>query len=317
MSQSLIFARFLADTFQSMVSFQPTMQANDELAALFFRNLTFNPGPQQQPAWKPADNEPKQLPHESGITSPDHSSNPITYSISQHYTHSAHLTQQIAQPQDQQPGGQEPQRRSSEPPQSETVEMILLHHGISHTQLSPSQLQLFRISDNSARERLIDIWSAAPPSTTQDNPSLAWSTTTLEQEEFWARQRYEQRQQTEAPVQDTSMSLDGTQVQAQDSRWLSAYQSAGAEPYMMSGYEELMRRENQRQAEEQSKTSFSPYGSAVGAQRYSQATDPVYKNTGAGWNTEQQQAEMENQSGSFQQHRFGGPVGTAATWAAS
>lgn len=287
-----------------MVSFQPNMQAHDDLAALFSRNLTFNPELQVQQSLlsKPADHEPKQLPGNPVHSMPDPNSSPITYSASQHYTHSAHLINQAPQAFGQQPG-QEPQRRSSEPPQSDhvTVEVLLSRHGVNHTQLSPSQMQLFRISGNPQRERLIEIWRAAPPNNAQDNPSLAWSTTTLEQEELWARLRYEERQRMDASSQDMTMSLDGTPVavptpaQTQDSRWVSVAQSYGAEPYMMSGYEELMRRENERQAEEQARSFFSPLGSAVGGQRYNQATDPVYKNTGNGW--------------AAGAHQMGGPVG--------
>ncbi|CRK42858.1 hypothetical protein BN1708_016948, partial [Verticillium longisporum] len=96
-----------------------------------------------------------------------------------------------------------------------------------------------------------------------DNPALAWTSTTVEQEELWARLRYERM--IEAERQTAVMSLDGTAVQSQssDGRWLATNISQNVEPYMMSGYEELMRRENERQAPKP-KDVYSPYGSSVG-----------------------------------------------------
>lgn len=288
-----------------MVSFQPAMQVHDDLATLFSRNLTFNPElqAQQSLSLKPADYEPKQLPNDPV---PEPSSSPITYSISAHYTHSAHIPRQTVQAVEPQQG-QEPQRRSSEPPQSEqaALEALFSQHGVNISLFSASQMQLYRISDDAQRQRLLEIWVAAPPTSNQDNPALTWMTTTLEQEELWARLRYEQAMSAQQP-QDMTMGLDGTQVQSSDSRWLSS--SQGAEPYMMSGYEELMRREQEREAAERPKESFSPYGSSVG-QRYSHATDPVYRDTTSGWSA-QEQMQMENQYGAFQQNQFG-PSGKA------
>lgn len=280
------------------------MQVHDDLAALFSRNLTFNPELQAQQALlsKPADNEPKQLPSDPV---PEISSSPITYSISAHYTHSAHIPRQPTQAVDQQQG-QEPQRRASEPPQSEhaALETIFVQNGLNCSVFAPSQAELFRTSEEHQRQRLLEIWKAAPPTSELDNPSVAWSTTTLEQEEQWAKMRYERLPSTQTQPQQTTMSLDGTQVQSSDSCWVS---TSPAEPYMMSGYEELMRRDQERQAAaKRAKESFSPYGSSVG-HRYSHSTDPVYMNTASDW---QQQMQMENQYGSFQQNQFG-PSGNA------
>ncbi|KAM0332058.1 hypothetical protein ACHAQA_002327 [Verticillium albo-atrum] len=305
-----------------MVSFQPNMQANDDLSALFSRNLTFNPELQSQSQAqaqsmvpKSMVDEPKQAPHDPTPTLPKPTSEPIVYSISQHYIHSYHIPQEPAEPQQQQQQAQvqEPQRRSSEPPQSDqlTPEVVLAQYGVNPALLSPSQIQLFRISETSQQERLVELWRVAPPTGNDDNPALAWTSTTVEQEELWARLRYERL--AEAERQNGVMSLDGTQVQTQgpDSRWLAPSISQNVEPYMMSGYEELMRRENDRQAQ-QTKEVYSPYGTSVGG--YSQATDPVYKSTGQEWSRQQQQQlqmQMENQYGSYQQQQFGGPAGNA------
>lgn len=304
-----------------MVSFPPNMQANDDLSALFSRNLTFNPELQprvqaqaqaQSMVPKSMVDEPQQATQDRTIETSKSTPEPIVYSISQHYIHSYHVPQEPAEPQQQPVQVQEPQRRSSEPPQSDqlTPEVVLAQHGVNPAVLSPSQIQLFRISEMPQKERLVELWRVAPPTSNDDNPALAWTSTTVEQEELWARLRYERM--IEAERQTAVMSLDGTAVQSQssDGRWLATNISQNVEPYMMSGYEELMRRENERQAPKP-KDVYSPYGSSVGS--YSQATDPVYKSTGQDWSRLQQeqqlQMQMENQYGSYQQQQFGGPVG--------
>lgn len=66
--------------------------------------------------------------------------------------------------------------------------------------------------------------------------------------------------------------------------------TASAEPYMLSGYETLVKREYDEQAKVMD-----------AAGRYYQATDPVYKGTGL-WEKQGLQ-EMENQYGAFAQMR--------------
>ncbi|KAF5515607.1 Reticulocyte-binding protein 2-like protein a [Colletotrichum siamense] len=296
-----------------MVSFQPSMQVQDDLATLFSRNLTFNPEV-QSPAPLKVEEELKQ---QSPDPAPANAAPaPIIYSISQHYTPNAHIVRQ----QQQEPQ-HEVQRPSSEPPQTEqiTPELVLAQHGVDTSVLSPAQFQLFRISEEPHQLRLIELWREAPPTSSNDNPTLAWTSTTLEQEEQLARMRYErmeaERQQQQQQQQQV-MSLDGTQIQADDSRWLASSISHHVEPYMMSGYEEMMRREQEReqrareqQAQEQrereqaellrsSGNNYSHYGSAVGSS-YKPATDPVYKGFGDDWAREQQM-QMENQYGAYQ-----------------
>jgi hypothetical protein len=217
------------------------MQSQDELAALFSRNLTFNPIPQSIPEPAPAP-APAQAPQEE---------NKIVY-ISQHYNHSAH----IVRPEAQAP------RPASEPPQSEhaVVERVLREHSVDPSGLSSAQLQLFRTVDSPEKLRLIELWRVCPPTNSNDNPTLAWGMTTVDQEEALARMRYEQQQQ---PIQqqqqqeqqqepETVMSLDGTPltpIQAGDGRWIAMTESHHyMEPYMAAGYEEMARREYEESA---------------------------------------------------------------------
>ncbi|KAI0125825.1 hypothetical protein BJ170DRAFT_685068 [Xylariales sp. AK1849] len=255
--------------------------ANEELAALFSRNMTFQHQP--VPAAKP---EPEPEPQ------------PIVYSISQHYHHSAHIAQ------DPEPVV-EPQRPSSEPPQTQrpAAELILTNHGVDPAALSTSQIELFKTAEDAQKLRLIELWRICPPVNTEENPAVAWSNTTVEQEELLAQLRYERKLEEEAQ-KEVVMSLDGTPltpVQAGEGQWTNV---SYMEPYMMSGYEEMARREYEESAKRQyadatnrPKDVYSHFGSAVGGPTYRPATDPVYNN-GVGW-TRQQQA-MENQYGAFQ-----------------
>ncbi|KAL0938664.1 uncharacterized protein CTRU02_205274 [Colletotrichum truncatum] len=287
------------------------MQVQDDLATLFSRNLTFNPEVQSQAPAKVEEELKQQTPDPTPTNAaPTPAAAPIVYSITQHYNHSAHLARQ-QEPQ------QEIQRPSSEPPQTEqiTPEAVLSQHGVDPSVLSPAQIQLFRISEEPHQLRLIELWCAAPPTSSNDNPSLAWTSTTLEQEEQLARMRYERTEAEKQQQQNAVMSLDGTQVQSDDGRWLASSISHHVEPYMMSGYEEMMRREYEREQKRErereeaelrfSGNNYSHYGSAIGS-TYKPATDPVYKGFGDDWAREQQM-QMENQYGAFQQ--FGGPTG--------
>ncbi|KAI1205338.1 uncharacterized protein F4807DRAFT_443647 [Annulohypoxylon truncatum] len=261
---------------------QSDVQTSDELAAMFSRNLTLQPQPVQAPR------------ETSELQQPERE---ITYSISQHYHHSAHLAHQDDHPV-------EYRRPSSEPPQTQepSAESILNKHGIDHAGLSAAQLELFKTADDSQKLRLIQLWQICPPSNTRDNPAVALSTTTVEEEEFLAQLRYERRLAEEAQ-NNTVMSMDGTPltpVQTGDGRWVAM---TDVEPYMMSGYEALARREYEESARQQyeeamtiPKDVYSHFGTAVGGPTYRPATDPVYDSD---W-TRQQQA-MENQYGAFQQ----------------
>ncbi|KAM4059078.1 hypothetical protein HRG_008052 [Hirsutella rhossiliensis] len=257
-------------------------QVHDDLASLFSRSLTLNPELRAS--------TPKEAPRQEPSLSPSAPPQPIVYSISQHYHHSAHVVKPSA-PQAEAPA---PQRPSSEPPQSDMSlsETILRHYGIDAATLTPSQLQLFRIADEPQKLRLIELWSICPPNRGEEIPALAWSSVTLEQEEQLARMRFERQQQNQV------MSLDGTQVQAADGRW----SHPDSEPYVVSGYEELMRRENERNAAGNRSTDiYSHFGTSVGGPSYTPATDPVY--LGLDVTRQQQQMEMATQYGAFEHLR--------------
>lgn len=271
-----------------MVSFQPglqpnTQQAHDDLANLFSRNMTFNPELRNSTTKE----TPRQEPEVPAVTQP------IIYSISQHYHHSAHVKPQTQEPTN---GGQvQPQRHSSESPQSELSpnEVILRNYGIDPNVLTPSQMQLFRIADDTQKLRLIELWCICPPSKPEEVPALAWNSTSVDHEEQLARMRYER--------QHAVMSLDGTTVQAGNGTW-SQQTGSESEPYMVSGYEDHTRTEFERQpTDNRSRYTYNPFGAALSG-TYSRATDPVYQ--GPDYNLQQQQQlDMASQYGAYEQNR--------------
>ncbi|KAL1843471.1 hypothetical protein VTK73DRAFT_2836 [Phialemonium thermophilum] len=276
---------------------QPAVQAPEDLAALFSRHMNLDPAQQQQQQQQqhPATSPPPTVPVQE---------EPKIVYISQHYNHSAHLA--VAREQNTQPSP----RPASEPPQPEhaAVEAVLRNHSVDPSGLSVSQLQLFKTVDEPQQLRLIELWRVCPPTNSNDNPTLAWTSTTVEQEETLARMRREQQLQQQGQVE---MSLDGTPltpVQAGDGRWIALRSSHYMEPYIASGYEEMARREYEdsvRRAYEESmhppKDVYSHFGTAIGGPTYTPATDPVYKSTVAGeWMRE---AQMASQYGRFIQVR--------------
>lgn len=263
---------------------QPTM-GYDELAAMFSRNMAL----QQQAT--------QQEPIQSTETKVE--PEPIVYA-SAHYTHSAHLLNESKPVVER-------DRPSSEPPQSRQplAEDILSHYGVNPSSLSASQMELFKTAEDSQKERLIELWLICPPTNTQENPAVAWSSTTVQQEEVLAQLRYERQLQENAEKQNV-VSMSGTPLtptQTGQGEWTGTI--SYMEPYMMSGYEEMARREYEesarRQYEEEAKPPkevYSHFGSAVGGHRYHEATDPVYNTHNNDW--ERQQQMMENRYGAFQ-----------------
>jgi len=297
-----------------MAAVYANMQSQEELVALFSRNLTLDPMSQPVPVQAPAP-APVQEPQEE---------RKIVY-ISQHYNHSAHVVKQEAQPP----------RPASEPPQSEhaAVEQVLREHNVDTSGLSSAQLQLFKTVDTPQKLHLIELWRACPPTNSNDNPTLTWSETTVDQEEALARLRFEQQQQqlidqqleqefgmmqqdvpaaAPAPEPEAVMSLDGTPltpIQAGDGRWMlaSAASYHYMEPYMASGYEEMARREYEdsvRRAyaeavappvKETSLLAAAAPGSVGGMPTFNPShADPVYKttNVGAAWGREAAMADQ-------------------------
>ncbi|KAK1833760.1 hypothetical protein QBC39DRAFT_39661 [Podospora conica] len=195
----------------------------DELAALLSRKLTFNPPP---PAPVPAPVQVQAAPVEE----------PKIVYISQHYTHSAHVARNDAQPP---APARHHTRAASEPPQPDhsAAQAILISHGVDPSGLSSAQLSLFTRVEDSEKVYLVNLWGTYPPSRA-DNPTFGWSMTSMSLEESLALercQRLDSRRQGEVV-----MSLDGTPltpVHAGPEHSMDIY--SDSEPYMISGFEEL------------------------------------------------------------------------------
>ena len=293
------------------------MQMHEDLATLFSRNLSLH-----NPRVDTSVSSPIYQ-----TTQPEQT---ITYSITQHYHHSAHLA------------SQKPSRPVSSPPPTdqETMEIILGRHGVDVTTLFPSQIELFKGAEPTQQMRLVELWRISPPN--YGGHALAqdlgtWPSTSYVQEEAMAKMRLARQshntqfaeahiiedQQRHLDVIEDMMS-DGEQsnapltpIQGGDGRWSAS--TYHPEPYMVSGYESLAAREYEFSARGPSKDIYSHFGTAVGGP-YNHSIDPVYKSfagihqypdAGEGWakrSQEQQQQAMENQYGAFAQHQYGSGV---------
>jgi hypothetical protein len=280
------------------------MTTNEDLAALFSRNLTLN-------------NTYVAPPEE-----PVEAAEPVTYWISAHYHDSAHVVAQQPRP-------------ASEPPQTDqlTAEIILSRHGVDVASLSPSQLDLFKSADATQQMRLVELWRICPPN--YGGHALAhdlgnWPATSFQQEEAMAKLRYERQMLEERmartggdqaidsdTMSDSSVTAPLTPIQGGDGRWAVG---PSVEPYMASGYEALAQREYEQSAQP-SKDIYSHFGTAVGGPSYTRSTDPVYKTTedihkfrndGENWDELiQRQIAMENQYGAFEQFQHSSGVAIA------
>ncbi|KZF24659.1 hypothetical protein L228DRAFT_101795 [Xylona heveae TC161] len=205
------------------------MTTHEDLIALLSRNLTFS---------NPNNIDSHGL---SDIPSPSNPP-PITYSITQHYHHSAHqVTAAPAETQESTFGQQD----------REAAEDILRSHGVEPSNLFPSQVTLFMHAGPEEQFRLLELWRSSPPS--YGGHELArdlnnWPATSLEQEEVMARLRQERQaseeerrllllsppsissQEEEMGDAEPDVPLALTPIEAGDGRSL-------AEPYILNGYD--------------------------------------------------------------------------------
>lgn len=289
----------------------------DDLAALFQQSLNFHtaapaadPAPEPQAEQQQIYEHQQQQEQEQDINLEQEPSQvqqqeyrqPIIYA-STHYTPNVqHL---ISRP------ASAPNLNSPSPAATNTSPSILLpsartnphllatfaRHSIDISDLSPGQLELFTGADSDQQLRLLELWRITLRGAAAED-GVWTSATSLEMEEALARERWERlqhHQQQQQPIHiDTSVEMmtdddEGTttsDASASPTSLASPTLHGGqhAEPYMLSGYEQLAKRdyENQRQ-QQQRQGMVHGYGSS--------ATDPVYK------------ATVENRYGAFQAMR--------------
>lgn len=236
----------------------------------------------------------------------------IKHSISQHYNHSAHLAHSnklIQQPKAQQID-------------ELTAEIILARNGVDPSALFPAQLTLFREADVAQQMRLVQLWRIGSAHYGKEAYDLEFG-----RARAWGRPSELQLVDVYAPnggdssppaTQDSQM-LGPDANPATDSGTSDGTLVAHlAEPYMISGYEILARRDydelaRQQQREDQKQRgSYQPLGLAVGTgqamPQHNRATDPVYRGCIVRSTGEE---DMAYQYGRFDQlAQFGNPSGT-------
>lgn len=257
----------------------PHEQTNEELAGMFARTMQIsNPTPPPEIHFHPP--QPEST-HQTQQTA---HAEPIVYA-SMHYTHTRHVVpvRFHATPETT----PEPQLPHT-PLTDDDMISILTMNGIDPHSLVATQVELLRHADPQQQQRLIELWRMSPPSTaTYDvlKQQMQYTTSTMQQEEEMAhlRQKRLADQQLFSPSQ-RSISSDPELVQLEDAMSASiGHTRQGptsvperpasapgiktyAEPYMMSGYEMLAKRDYEAQA----------YQPLRETNRYNQATDPVY-----------------------------------------
>ncbi|MCJ1292079.1 hypothetical protein MMC34_003629 [Xylographa carneopallida] len=225
---------------------------------------------------------------------------PITYSMSQHYHHSAH----IASSDGQQDQSQSPASTHISLTQDKAKE-LLSQRGIDPSSLLPSQLLLFQLAAPDQQSRLVELWQIAPPEYTHyGKEELAdqlgsWQHTTLEQEEEMARIRYERnaanRNTRSAPEEmgQDSMTQEAESVLAEGDH-------PAMEPYIRSGYEILAERDYNHQAATGNNIGNKLLLSGPGCENYyTRAADPAFNSKG--WWEVYAEQPIEHQYGMFDQ----------------
>ena len=228
---------------------------------------------------------------------------PANYSISQHYNHSSHLVHVI----DEDKKGDAQIVKHT--PQDLSTHQILTQHNIPPSSLLRSQLTLFEQADDKQRLQLIQLWSISPPSyTANGGQALAdemgeYQTTSVEQEQHLARLRY----QSTASAEQVHEWNGANGIEHIGTPWAREDLHA-AETYIISGYEQLARRDYDEQAKEMLITTTSLYpgfASNNGERHLERPTDEDSE----GWHAYlwgrfmETQSNMSKQASQFQQQQ--------------
>ncbi|MCJ1438883.1 hypothetical protein MMC27_008273 [Xylographa pallens] len=225
---------------------------------------------------------------------------PITYSISQHYHHSAHITSS---------DGHKDQSQSPTPGYvslaQDKAKELLSQRGIDSSSLLPSQILLFQLAAPDQQSRLVELWRISPPEYTHyGKEELAdqlgsWQHTTLEQEEEMARLRYE-RNAVHGNTKDAPEETDQGSVRQKDKSTFVEGDHLAMEPYIRSGYEILAERDYNHQAATGNNMGDKLLLSGPGCENhYNQAADPAFNSKG--WWEVYSEQPMEHQYGMFDQ----------------
>lgn len=266
----------------------------EELVGLFARQMTFsNPTPPPEEPMAPVSQSQEQ-------SAPV----PVVYA-SQHYTPNRHVVPVRFNTPPEPPVISQPQQQQRYLSDEQLID-LLQQNSIDPQQLFPSQVDLFRNADADQRLRLLELWRISPPNLGaydlhQEN--AAWQETDLQKEEMLAKLRYERRigQRGTPELRNMQEEAGWGAATAEPERPSTAPEnrSHNAEPYMLSGYEQLVRRDyEQQQEQQQQQQQAMPLQEST---RYNQSTDPVFQHPSGLWQKNTQ--DMENQYGAFQAMR--------------
>ena len=201
--------------------------------------------------------------------------NSITYSMSQHYHHSAHVVPSKTSSQTSDAGPESLPSSSSQ----ESVQYTLFQHDIDPSRLSSSQLVMLEQAGPEERARLLGLWRLTPPETSY-----------FGLHEVDHDDNVEMRMEGDCGGSFTTTSGGETKQVA--------------EPYITSGYETLAQRDYDQQANHVYNPlglskSYSPPISPMGGQ-YNRATDPIYGSK-EWWRHSTSHQPMEHQYGMYDQ----------------
>lgn len=275
-----------------MSALEGEFKMQEDLATMFSRNLTLANTVEQISSG--GDSQGQAAP------TPEQPAQPITY-ITQHYHHSAHVASApttVPNP-------------SNAPIPTDIVQespaTVLSLNNINPSSLFPSQLTLFEQADSDQRLRLIQLWRISPPN--YGSHDLArdlgnWPPTSLQREEEMAQLRHERKLMEQQNLNDMA-GLHGTD-EACTTDMVALGDGDGrpnAEPYILSGYEMLARRDYEDQAQAEQKqwdkviSHYQGQQSSAGHD-YVQSTDPVF-NGKEWWHNFVEKQTMEHQYGAF------------------
>lgn len=201
----------------------------------------------------------------------------INYSVSQHYTHSAHIVHSINAEQIA------PSNIIESRPRGLSIYQILAQHNIPPASLVRSQLTLFEQADEDQRARLIQLWSLSPPQRARNvgqslvkmtgeyqaeaseyTEDLAW----LHQKRHASDQLFHREGELKYDYGDYCS-------------WVRENDLEDAETYITSGYEQLAQRDYDEQRSRTVPANLSSSAGLIFGGRYNHATDPIYQ--GRGW----------------------------------
>jgi hypothetical protein len=142
-----------------MSASESSSKIQDELAMLFDRQMSMTMAPTPTP--------PRNDNYEAIPVAPQPISQPnLSYSITQHYNHSAHVASSAPTTSNTQANSQ----ADSMALLVQDIHAVLRHHGLDPAAFSMGQLELFKNADPAQQKRLIQTWQFY--STPQSSPSL-------------------------------------------------------------------------------------------------------------------------------------------------